>query len=108
MSRGLFRQPVTLEAPVSLAQPDGAGSLVYTPMGQDFADIRLLRQSEAVLSGRLGATATHAIRLRQRADIAPGWRITGPKSRFRILSCTDEDRRRAVTLCLAEAEEETA
>ncbi|MBO0345200.1 head-tail adaptor protein [Roseibium sp. CAU 1637] len=107
MSAGRYRSAVELQAPVFTASADGSQSLVYTPAGSDFAEIRLLRQGEAVSAGSLRATATHSIRLRRRDDIGAGWQVTSPRDRFRLLSVAEEGRRGEYSLCLAEVETET-
>ncbi|MEP5453666.1 head-tail adaptor protein [Roseibium sp.] len=83
---------------------DGSASLVYLFAGDDFAQIKPLRHSEALRGGRLEGIATHQLRLRYRDDVAGGWRIlSGPRA-FRILSTTVADDRSREITCLAEEE----
>lgn len=105
MSARRFRTPVVLETPVVTSVPGESPVMVFLTVGDDFADIRLLRQREETMEGRLSATATHSIRLRLREDIAPGWRLRAGLKTFRLLSVAEETTRPPVTLCLAELEE---
>ncbi|SHL64510.1 phage head closure protein [Roseibium suaedae] len=105
MSAGRYRTPVELEEPVRTQSADGSAVLVHVPAGTDFAEIRCLRQDEAVLSDRVDGMATHEICLRYREDIAGGWLVAAKGRRFRILSAADEDLRGRTVLCLAEEEE---
>ncbi|MBD8874855.1 head-tail adaptor protein [Roseibium polysiphoniae] len=104
MRAGAYRTPVALEQPVHTAAADGSASLVYLFAGDDFAQIKPLRQSETLRSGRLEGIATHQLRLRYRDDLAGGWRVLcGPRA-FRILSTTAADDRSREIICLAEEE----
>ncbi|MBD8893497.1 phage head completion protein [Roseibium litorale] len=105
MSAGRYRTPVELEQPVRTQSAGGAAVLVYAAAGPDFAEIRCLRQGEAVLSDRLSGTVTHEIRLRYREDVAGGWRVVAGAKTFRILSAADENLRGKTLLCLAEEED---
>lgn len=108
MTRGAAVDPGALRHELLLQQatraPDGLGGFAETwvTIATVFARIEPLRVSQAFTAAQEIETATHAITIRQRADIASGMRFAKGARRFRIITVRDPQETGRFIICTTE------
>jgi SPP1 family predicted phage head-tail adaptor len=90
---GKFNWRLTLEAPVEI--PDGAGGVTrsHTPAAILWASLKPLAARGEVIAQAAGATVTHRIDIRYRADITIRHRFRDDDRIFRIVGMRNPDKR---------------
>lgn len=77
-------------------QPDGFGGHLtnYLPEGAVWGAPRTVRGREDLRAAQIDETVDHAITVRFRADIRPGWRLRRGSRSFDVVAAYDPDERR--------------
>jgi SPP1 family predicted phage head-tail adaptor len=90
---GELRDRLVLEQPVET--PDGAGGVTrgYASVATLWAAVAPVSARDDVVADALGATATHRIVIRTRADVTTRHRLRAGARIFRIVTLRDQDGR---------------
>ena len=77
-------------------EPDGFGGRLTTlaPKGAIWGSPRTLRGRESTRAAQLDEVVDHAVTVRFRADIRPGWRLRRGARSFDVIAVYDPDERR--------------
>lgn len=96
---GTLRDRVQLRRRDMTLEGEGGHTTVYIPLATVWARVRALAPRQVQEAGARGATASHTVVMRFRADLSPGDRIVWRGRKLDILGAEDLNGRRAFLNC---------
>lgn len=95
---------LTLERPVAVADGQGGAAVDYEFVAHAWARIEPVAARSEELAGAGTVRVTHRIWLRQRGDLAAGWRLTKGTRHFSVKTVHDPDEGGRWLVCGCEEE----
>ncbi len=103
MRAGELRHRIDLQSPSKTRNSVGEEVITYATVAAVWARVETLNGREYLDQQRAGASLTHKIKIRNRSDVGPTWRVVWGTRIFEISAVLSDNINHEMTLMCSEA-----